>query len=55
MDLMADVLDVFNKYGCFISLRKYMCGFYLCSHMRYGKISWWCVGGHINGVFVLIV
>ena len=39
MNLLVDVLDAFNKFGHFIILGKYMCGFYLCSRMRHGKIN----------------
>lgn len=39
MNLLAYVLDVFNKPICFISLRLYMCGFCLCSRMRHDNIN----------------
>ena len=55
MDLWADILDAISKFGFFISLRQYMCGLYLCIHMRYGNIRQQCIGGQINGVFVLTV
>ena len=53
MDLQADMLDEFSKFGFFISLKQYMCGLGLSSHMRYGNIRQWCFGGQIKGVLVL--
>ena len=41
-DVLADALDTFNKFGY---LRLYMFGSYLCSHMRYENIMWWCTEG----------
>ena len=38
VDLLADVLDVFNEFGFFISLIHYMCGLCLCGHIRYVNI-----------------
>ena len=40
MDLRADMLNAFNKFGFFINLRQYMCGFYLCGRMSYGNCQY---------------
>lgn len=37
--LLEDVLDAFNKIGCFISLGLDMCGLCLCSLMRHDNIN----------------
>ena len=39
MKLLEDVIDAFNKPSYFISLRLYMCGLCLCSHMRHDNIN----------------
>ena len=52
VDLLAGVLDAFNKFGF---LRQYMCRLCLCNRMRYGNIRRCYAGGQIDGVLVLTV
>ena len=52
MNLLADVLDVFNKTSCFTNLRLYMSEFCLCSRMRHVNINqtqWLKSHAHLKG------
>lgn len=39
MNLLVNVLDVFNKPGFFINVGMYICGFFLCNFMRHDNIN----------------